>query len=270
MLQSVFRLLVIRNFPKAIVLLFVALLFACGSSATSVPAAPASAPAAKAPAAKAPTAQPQAKAKEEAGKKDRGVPTVTPVPTAAVMATKAAPAKVKSTGTINYGVKETGIFEGHPRFISSPRYQYMAVTAGESMVTIQPDFSPAPSLAIEWSIADDYLTWTWKIRDDVEFQKGYGNLTVDDILYSFKEYHEGALNARAGIIGDYWVGNVGGSQTVVDDYTVIVDTGEPWVPARAFEFMRHLGGLSTSIVSKKQSEELGAEEASVDIAMTGP
>ncbi|MQF92142.1 MAG: ABC transporter substrate-binding protein, partial [SAR202 cluster bacterium] len=235
-----------------------------------MPAPAAKAPAAKAPAAKAPAAQPQAKAKEEAGKKDRGVPTVTPVPTAAVMATKAAPAKVKATGTINYGVKETGIFEGHPRFISSPRYQYMATTAGESMVTIQPDFSPAPSLAIEWSIADDFVTWTWKIRDDVEFHKGYGNLTVHDILYSYKEYHEGALNARAGIIGDYWVGNVGGSQTVVDDYTVIVDTGEPWVPARAFEFMRHLGGLSTSIVSKKQSEELGAEDASVDISMTGP
>ena len=169
MSQSVFKLLAIKNFPKAIVLLFVALLFACGSSATAVPE-PTSAPAAKAKApVAAPTAQPQAKAKEEAGKKDRGVPTVTPVPTAAVMATKAAPAKVKATGTINYGTKETGIFEGHPRFISSPRYQYMAVTAGESMVTIQPDFSPAPSLAIEWSIADDFVTWTWKIRDDVEF-----------------------------------------------------------------------------------------------------
>jgi len=170
-LHSVFKLLVIRNFSKAIVLLFVVLLFACGSSATAVPAPAAKAPAAKAPAAKAPVATSQDKAKEEGAKKDRGVPTVTPVPTAAVMATKAAPAKVKSTGTINYGVKETGIFEGHPRFISSPRYQYMATTAGESMVTIQPDFSPAPSLAIEWSIADDFVTWTWKIRDDVEFQR---------------------------------------------------------------------------------------------------
>jgi len=269
--QSVFKLLAIKNVPKVIVLLLVVLLFACGSSATSEPAPAVKAPAAKAPAAKAPAAKaPAAKAKEEAGKKDRGVPTVTPVPTAAVMATKAAPAKVKATGTINYGVKETGIFEAHPRFISSPRYQYVATTSGESMVTIQPDFSPAPSLAIEWSIADDFVTWTWKIRDDVEFHKGYGNLTVNDILYSYKEYHEGALNARAGIIGDYWLGNVGGSQTVVDDYTVIVDTGEPWVPARAFEFMRHLGGLSTSIVSKKQAEEIGAEAASKDIAMTGP
>jgi len=255
----------IRHLPKAIVLLFVALLFACGSSATATPKSsggsttPTSVPAS--------TTAPSATTPQVAS---GGVPTATPIPTAAVQATKAAPAKVKPTGTINYGVVETGIFEGHPRFISSPRYQYTAVTAGESMVTIREDYSPAPFLATEWSISPNFLIWTWKIRDDVEFQKGWGKLTVDDVLYSFKEYHDGALNARAGIIGDYWVGNKGGSQTVIDDYTVEVDTGEPWVPARAFEFMRGLGGLSTSIVSKKQSEDMGAEDASKDIAMTGP
>ncbi|MCH9017240.1 MAG: hypothetical protein IIB89_05700 [Chloroflexi bacterium] len=255
----------IRHLPKAIVLLFVALLFACGSSATATPAsssgtvAPTAVPPAPTSSAR-PTSQPSA----------IGGVTPTPVPTAAVQATRAAPAAVKPTGTINYGVKETGIFEAHPRFISSPRYQYVAVTAGESMVTINPDLSPGPYLAVEWSISDDFLVWTWKIRDDVEFQKGYGQMTVDDILYSFKEYHDGALNARAGIIGDFWVGNKGGSQTKIDDFTVVVDTGEPWIPARAFEFMRGLGGLSTSIVSKKQSEELTPEVASKDIAMTGP
>lgn len=177
---------------------------------------------------------------------------------------------VAPAGTINYGVKETGIFEAHPRFISSPRYQYVAVTVGEALVTINLDLSPGPFLATEWSISDDFLTWTWKIRDDVEFHKGYGKLTIDDVLFSFQQYHEGALNARAGIIGDFWVGNKGGSQTVIDDFTVEVNTGEPWIPARAFEFMRGLGGLSTSIVSKKQSDEITAEVASKDIAMTGP
>jgi len=225
-----------RHWPKAIVLLFVALLFACGSSATATPQASSA-------------TSPQA---------------------TAVPASAAVPAMVAPAGTINYGTKETGIFEGHPRFISSPRYQYVAVTAGEAMVTINPDLSPGPYLATEWSISDNFLVWTWKIRDDVEFQKGYGKMTIADVLYSFKEYHEGALNARAGIIGDYWVGNAGGSQKVIDDYTVEVDTGEPWVPARAFEFMRGLGGLSTSIVSKKQSDELTPEVASKDIAMTGP
>ena len=184
--------------------------------------------------------------------------------------TEAPAAMAGPTGTINYGVVETGIFEGHPRFISSPRYQYMAVTAGEAMVTINPDLTPGSFLATEWSISPDFLTWTWKIRDDVEFQKGYGNLTIEDVLYSFQQYHEGALNARAGIIGDYWVGNAGGTQTIIDDYTIEVNTGVPWVPEVAFEFMRGLGGLSTSIVSKKQSDELTAKVASKDIAMTGP
>ena len=252
------RLSLMRHLPKAIVVLFVALLFACGSSATATPASSGS------------TVPPTSPARPTSVPSAVGGVTPTPVPTAAVQATRAAPTSIKPTGTINYGVVETGIFEGHPRFISSPRYQYMALTAGESMVTIMEDFSPAPFLATEWGVSDDFLTWTWKIRDDVEFHKGYGLLTIDDVLYSFKEYHDGALNARAGIIGDFGIGNKGGSQTKVDDFTVIVDTGEPWIPARAIEFMRGLGGLSTSIVSEKQSIELGAEDASKNIAMTGP
>ena len=253
MLQQSIKPLVFRHLPKAVVLLFVALLFACGSSATSTPASSGSTT--------SPTAVPQATSAP-------AQPTA--VPSVAVQATKAPPAAVNPTGTINYGVVETGVFQGHPRFISPPGYQYVSLTAGESLVTIMEDFSPAPFLAAEWSISDDFLVWTWKIRDDIEFQRGYGQMTVDDVLYSHKEYHEGAKNARAGVIGDFWVGNKGGSQKKVDDFTVVVDTGEPWIPARAFDFMRGLGGLSTSIVSKKQSEELTAEAASKDIAMTGP
>ncbi|MCH7712745.1 MAG: ABC transporter substrate-binding protein [Chloroflexi bacterium] len=242
-----------RTNPKAFIMgtlaIFLIAILACGTSEEDVKEQPASAVATPASA-------------------------VTSVPAAGVAATVApteAPAAMAGpSGTINYGVVETGIFEGHPRFISSPRYQYVAVTAGEAMVTINPDLTPGPFLATEWSISPDFLTWTWKIRDDVEFQKGYGNLTIEDVLYSFQQYHEGALNARAGIIGDYWVGNAGGTQTIIDDYTIEVNTGVPWVPEVAFEFMRGLGGLSTSIVSKKQSDELTAEVASKDIAMTGP
>ncbi|PKB83060.1 MAG: hypothetical protein BZY88_03055 [SAR202 cluster bacterium Io17-Chloro-G9] len=194
----------------------------------------------------------------------------TAVPAAQAGDTTPADVMAKPSGTLNYGVKETGIFEGHPSLISSPRVQYSAATFGESMVAIQPDLSPGPMLAESWSISEDFLTWTWKIREDVEFHKGYGKMTMDDVFYTYKNYHEGALLARAGIIGDFWLGNDGGSQEFVDDYTIKLNTGTPWVPARAFEMMRHLGGVSTSIVSKKQSEELGIEAASKDIAATGP
>ena len=238
--QSAIRPLISRHLPKAIVLLFVALLFACGSSATATPASSGTTPAA------------------------------TAVPTAMAQATEAPPAEVKPTGTINYGVPETGIFQGHPRELSSPRVQYSAVTYGESMFAIQPDLTPGPLLATEWSISDDFLTWTIKVRDDVQFHKGYGLMTMDDVFWSYKEYHEGALLARATIIGNFWLGNAGGSQEFVDDFTIKLNTGVPWVPPVAYEMMRHLGGTSTSITSKKQSEELGVEAASVDIAATGP
>ncbi len=205
-------------------------------------------------------------------------------------------------GVMNYAVKETGIFEGHPRFMSSPRVQYSAVSFGESMVAIQPDLSPGPLLSSEWDISDDGQFWTFKVRDDVEFHhqcgesrdQSCGTLNIHDILWNYKEWHEGSLNARAGIIGDFWVGNKGGSQTVIDDYTVEIDTGEPWLRERAFEFMRHLGGVSTTIVSMQQTREIfeenggnwddrysepgvvteayeeAAKEASKNISATGP
>ena len=113
-------------------------------------------------------------------------------------------------------------------------------------------------------------------------------MTVEDILWNFTEYYEGALLARAGIIGDYWVGKLGGSQTIIDDYTIEIDGGKSWLQQQVFEYMRHLGGTSTTIVSKKQTQEkveaaggsmddtstpeyeAGAREASKDIAATGP
>ena len=118
---------------------------------------------------------------------------------------------------MNYAVKETGIFRGAPRFMSSPRVQYSAVSFGESMVAIQPDLSPGPLLASEWDISDDGQFWTFKVRDDVEFHhkcgesgdQSCGTLNIHDILWNYKEWHEGSLNARAGIIGDFWVGNEG-------------------------------------------------------------
>ena len=237
--------------------------------------------------------------------------TATPEPTATPAATEEAvveptevpePTEVEEASVMNYGVKETGVFEGHPRFMSSPRVQYSAVSFGESMVAIQPDLSPGPLLATEWNISPDGQNWTFKVRDDVAFHpkcgasgtESCGNFTIHDVLWNYKEWHEGSLNARAGIIGDFWVGQAGGSQNVIDDFTVEIDTGEPWLRERAFEFMRHLGGVSTTLVSMQQTRDIferagnswdarysepgvvteeyeaAAKEASKNISATGP
>ncbi|NQW23088.1 MAG: ABC transporter substrate-binding protein [SAR202 cluster bacterium] len=242
MLETISKRPLIKHLPKAIVLLFIALLFACGSSATATPVSPSSAK---------PTA------------------TTSGAPTAMPEATKEAPAAVKRGGIINMGQKETGIFEAHPSMSSSPRIQFTSSTVGEGLITTATDFSAAPMLAKSWSVSDDFLTWTWKFQEGVQFHKGYGEMHASDVLYSYMQWHEGAKHARAGIIGSYFNHPDGGS-TIIDDYTLEVNTGVPWVPAQVFEFMRNAGGSSSWTVSEKQSEEIGIEAASKDIAATGP
>jgi len=246
------RPLQMQHLPKAIVLLFVALLFACGSSATATPTSSNNvAPTPTAKAGAAPTAMPEA--------------------------TKAAPVAMEPAGTINMGQKETGIFEAHPAMSSSPRIQFTSTTVGEGLITTATDFSAAPMLAKSWSVSDDFLTWTWKFQEGVQLHKGYGEMTAEDVLYSYQQWNAGGLHARSGIIGEYFGGpdgtfggREGASVEVVDDHTLVVNTGLPWVPAQVFEFMRNGGGSSTWVVSKKQSEEIGIEAASKDISSTGP
>ena len=125
-------------------------------------------------------------------------------------------------------------------------------------------------MAESWSISPDFTTWTFTLQGEVQFHKGYGTMNAEDVLYSYQQWHEGALHPRAEIIGNFWAGNEGGSQEIIDDRTIAVNTGVPWAQVRALEFMRHLGGTSTWIVSKAQSDEIGAEAASKDIAATGP
>jgi ABC-type transport system substrate-binding protein len=199
-------------------------------------------------------------------------PTRTAVPIPRPQATRVPVAEVKASGTLNHGVSETGIFQGHPTEASSPRVQYMSSSVGEGLVTIGQDLQPNPMIATSWDVSEDFLEWTWKIRDDVEFHKGYGNLTTEDVIYSMKGFYEGAKLSRAGILGDYYGFNdTGNSSTkIIDDYTYVVTNTKPWVPMQVNEFSRNASGVSVWMVSKIQSEEVGVEAASTDIASTGP
>jgi len=184
---------------------------------------------------------------------------------------------VAPAGTINMGQKETGIFEAHPSKSSSPRIQFTSSSVAEGLITTAPDLSASPMLAKSWEISDDFLTWTWKFQEGVQFHKGYGEMTAEDVLYSYIQWNAGALHARSGIMGDYFGGEDGtfggrenASVEIVDDHTMVINTGLPWVPVQVFEFLRNGGGSSSWVVSKKQSEEIGIDAASKDIAATGP
>lgn len=44
---------------------------------------------------------------------------------------------------------------------------------------------PAPNLAIEWDVSEDGLTYTFTLRDDVQFHSG-NLMTADDVVYSMQ------------------------------------------------------------------------------------
>ena len=190
----------IRHWPQVVILLFVAFLVACGSSATAT-SAPSN------------TTEPTA----TAGSGE--------TPTATPKDTEAPPAMVAPAGTINMGQKETGIFEAHPSKSSSPRIQFTSSSVGEGLITANPDLSAGPMLAASWSVSDDFLTWTWKFQEGVQFHKGYGEMTAEDVLYSYIQWNAGALHARSGIMGEYFGGidgDFGGREGVAPRFQIRV------------------------------------------------
>ena len=67
---------------------------------------------------------------------------------------------------------------------SSPRIQFTSSSVGEGLITTAKDLSASPMLAASWEISDDFLEWTWHFQENVEFHKGYGQMTAEDVLYS--------------------------------------------------------------------------------------
>jgi ABC-type transport system substrate-binding protein len=156
-------------FIPLLVLLFAV---ACGAAATPAPE-----PAGETPQAE-PTTAPAA-AETEA-------PQQAVTPTAMPQQTPEPPAAVEPAGTLNVAHKELGPFMAHPKLIGNPQIGINSASGlTETLVTHDPATGELVGMLAEsWSISDDFLTWTWKIRQGVQFHKGYGEMTAEDVVWS--------------------------------------------------------------------------------------
>ena len=177
---------------------------------------------------------------------------------------------VKSAGTLNVGQKELGIYQAHPRLVGNPQI-FVQGTApiGESLLTVNKDLEVVGMLAESWEVSADSLTWTFHLAKGVQFHKGYGEMTAEDVIWSMDQFSESSRHPRASNIRGVW-NNPEGFTEAPDPYTVVVNTGTPWSQVPIWEMMTSPGGSATWIASKKQTDELGAEEANTQIAATGP
>ena len=246
----------LRN-PQLLILgplaLLLAAILACGSSATAVPQS--AAPASKAAA--APTAVPS--------KGIKAAPAPTAVPTEAPQAT------AKPSGTLSVGQKELGPYVGNPKLIGNPQiFLNSAIPITETLGMAGFDSGAVvPMLAESWDISADAQTWTFHIRKGVQFHKGFGEMTVEDVVFSHRQIADSDKHARSANAAKMFFAE-DGNQTTPDNYTWVVDMGQPFSEVPIYELIGTPRAVGAWMVSKKQWDEKGEEEANFNTAATGP
>lgn len=80
-----------------------------------------------------------------------------------------------------------------------------------------------PDLATGWEISEDGLTYTFTLREGVQFQKGYGELTSSDVVYSLNRVLDPATVSQ-------FAGDLAIIDTIEapDPYTVVITLKEPF------------------------------------------
>ncbi|MCR3955656.1 MAG: ABC transporter substrate-binding protein [Gudongella sp.] len=118
----------------------------------------------------------------------------------------------------------------------------------ETLVVYDENGEIKPHLAESWEEIDSQ-TWKFKLREGVLFHNGE-EMKASDVVYSFKRATS-PLGARVQYIMK--MVDPDGLE-IVDDYTVIVRTTQPFSP-----FVGYLPYIGAAIISEKAYEEPGAD-----------
>lgn len=104
-----------------------------------------------------------------------------------------------------------------------------------------------PDLAERWESSPDGLTWTFYLRQGVKFHGDYGELTAEDVVFSFNRAGDPNVSTFSSDYAEFE------SVEALDKYTVRI-TLKHQVPSLLGLVANYHGG---NIVSKKAVEEMG-------------
>jgi len=118
-----------------------------------------------------------------------------------------------------------------------------------------------PDLAESWDISEDGEEITFYLRKGVQFQKGYGEMTANDVKFSFERIIDPEVKSPE---KETW--DALDHVEMIDQYTVKLVLKYP----SARLFISTLPSNAGMIVSKKAVEEMGREKFAHDPIGTGP
>ena len=170
----------------------------------------------------------------------------------AVAALVAPPAAEAQKKILNIAAKEPDTLDPHSSTLGQSqaisRFMFRGLTRfaiKDGKVTTA---EVEPDLAESWTLSPEGTIWTLKLRKGVQFHKGYGELTAEDVKFSFERQINKTPGTRYGVNLD-----VIKSIEVVNPYTL-------QIALKAFDpifLLRMVGYQNGYIISKKAAEKLG-------------
>ncbi|TIQ37066.1 MAG: polyamine ABC transporter substrate-binding protein [Mesorhizobium sp.] len=168
---------------------------------------------------------------------------------ATLMATSAL---AEPSTNLNLGSLGADVSQLDPDYAANTTDRTVVAWIFNALVRFQPGSTDPstiePDLAESWQSSPDKLVWTFHLRHGVKWQKGYGEMTADDVVYSLKKASDKNTSAYA---PDYAAVK---SIEAVDPYTVKI-TLDHQIPSLLGLVANYSGGF---IMPKKAVEEKGA------------
>ena len=101
-------------------------------------------------------------------------------------------ARAQDVDTLRMGIAASGPRHSDPNLTTQGSDNWATEQIYEQLVrpedgkfAVAPE-EYVPTLATEWSQSEDAKVWTFKLREGVQFHRGYGEMTSEDVVFSFE------------------------------------------------------------------------------------
>jgi len=127
---------------------------------------------------------------------------------------------------------------------------------------INPDLVAEGDLAENWTVSDDGLHYTFKLRQGVTFHNG-DPFTADDVVYTYNRSKDPDQSIQASVLAGV------DSLDKVDDYTVRFNLKAPQA-SFLVKVLERSSGRAMAIVNQRAIKEMGASKYGLMPVGTGP
>ena len=162
------------------------------------------------------------------------------------------PAAEAQKKVLNIAAKEPDSLDPHSSVLGQSQAIYRFMYRGLTRFAIKDGkvttAEVQPDLAESWTLSPDGTVWTFKLKKGVQFHKGFGELTAEDVKYSFERQIKRAPGTRFGVNLE-----VIKSIEVVDPHTVQIQLKS----YDAIFLLRMVGYQQGYVLSKKAAEKFG-------------